>query len=943
MTNSAIHTLRKTGLSLLLVLALLVLLAGGAGVGVAEGQEIRLSTLKIRVVDSTPQHKPRAGVTLSINESEYVDYYHYHVRTETSDADGLIAFDLNGLSGKFVILHDLSQNYDPYTYDLIVNNGRLVSIEGTAPDSADFCFELMVVPENFSVTLDANGGTINGEPYYTYESKDANHLVWGQETDGMTAYVKIAYDVLTPEPEGTCQVSGPKGYELDGWYTQRVGGTAVEELDTKFYEERTTIYAHWGRNIRFNANGGNGSMGAQRFIHGVSQSLSPNSFTHPDGLHFVGWNTRADGTGTSYGDADEITSPTFGTLYAQWAGESVTVLVDSSIRNGTVAADNTLAEAGATVTLTLTPDKGSEYVQESLSVMQGDTAIATVKQSDTQWTFTMPQGQVAVSARFAPISYTISFAPDAHGSVGLYQPQDSFHYGDRVILTFAPEKGYELSTVKVTDFAGNDVPLNNNYFSMPDSNVIVSGTFVPSEFEITLRYKGTGHYASVPSTARTGETVTITSNPGYHLSDMMVTGEDATFIAHSSTPSKTLTFTMPPQNVTVLVNCSINFYYVYADVSDGGHITRLEDVINQRWSYKHGFLFDVVPDPGKELRELRITSDQGDVPIQNHQFGTYGFQMPASDVTIHVVFRGKQSYTVAYYDADTKLGDVSVKDGMTVYEEQRPRVQAPKGQAFLGWYDENGSYFSPDEEITRNVTLKAKYGPAVDSLKFHVTDPLADNKPLEGCTVSIVTSDMLQTIRTQTTDSEGNASFKISDLPAYVDERIKSGKKNWTKRSDVTYKVRFDFGEQYLIETFDLRLVKDSSGKNRIASFMGNREEGPQACYEIQAVLKDSGASYYDDPTEVTTLTLPENTRKIEAYAFENTSMAVVYVPDSCMSIGEYAFRNCRNLFLVRLPKDCVIDKNAFSGLQVFVTAPAGGTTEDYCQTCDNVEFIAEG
>ena len=182
MTNDATHTLRKTWRSLLLML--LVLLVGSVGIGKADGQSVQLGTLKIRVVDSTPQHKPKAGVTLYINDTAHPDYYHYHEREATSDADGLIEFDLSGLNGTYDILHSLLQNYTPYKYDLVIDNGHLVSIEDTQPDSADFCFELMAVPENFFVTLDANGGLVDDSPLRTYESEDANQLVWVQEDDG---------------------------------------------------------------------------------------------------------------------------------------------------------------------------------------------------------------------------------------------------------------------------------------------------------------------------------------------------------------------------------------------------------------------------------------------------------------------------------------------------------------------------------------------------------------------------------------------------------------------------------------------------------------------------------------------------------------------------------------------------------------------------------------
>ena len=71
--------------------------------------------------------------------------------------------------------------------------------------------------------------------------------------------------------------------------------------------------------VSFNANGGTGSMAPQRFGLNSQLNLSANTFTRED-YNFAGWNTKADGTGDSYSDAQPIAFATGGeiTLYAQW-------------------------------------------------------------------------------------------------------------------------------------------------------------------------------------------------------------------------------------------------------------------------------------------------------------------------------------------------------------------------------------------------------------------------------------------------------------------------------------------------------------------------------------------------------------------------------------------------------------------------------------------------
>ena len=67
---------------------------------------------------------------------------------------------------------------------------------------------------------------------------------------------------------------------------------------------------------------GTGTMASQTIPTGVSTALNANTFTAPSGYEFDSWNTKQDGTGTSYTDGQSVTNLTTGgqtiTLYAQW-------------------------------------------------------------------------------------------------------------------------------------------------------------------------------------------------------------------------------------------------------------------------------------------------------------------------------------------------------------------------------------------------------------------------------------------------------------------------------------------------------------------------------------------------------------------------------------------------------------------------------------------------
>lgn len=82
----------------------------------------------------------------------------------------------------------------------------------------------------------------------------------------------------------------------------------------------TTFTAQWTANtytVKFDGNGSDGgTMSSQAFTYDTAQTLMANTFTRT-GYTFAGWNTKADGSGISYEDREELTLTDNLTLYAQ--------------------------------------------------------------------------------------------------------------------------------------------------------------------------------------------------------------------------------------------------------------------------------------------------------------------------------------------------------------------------------------------------------------------------------------------------------------------------------------------------------------------------------------------------------------------------------------------------------------------------------------------------
>ena len=89
---------------------------------------------------------------------------------------------------------------------------------------------------------------------------------------------------------------------------------------------------------------------------------------------------------------------------------------------------------------------------------------------------------------------------------------------------------------------------------------------------------------------------------------------------------------------------------------------------------------------------------------------------------------------------------------------------------------------------------------------------------------------------------------------------------------------------------------------------------------------------------------LPESLTAIEASAFEGVASLTVVDAANCTSIGADAFKGT-GLVQIRLPKDCGFIGTPFDDdALIDVFAPAGGSTQDYCNDPAHVNliFVAE-
>ena len=118
----------------------------------------------------------------------------------------------------------------------------------------------------------------------------------------------------------TIPITAAKLHNADGTYTETKTAKAGDTINY--------VNGVWGGSapveltVTFEANGSTeypveGTMEAQTVTANTETALNENTFTR-EGYNFTGWNTAADGTGTSYADGATVNLTENTTLYAQW-------------------------------------------------------------------------------------------------------------------------------------------------------------------------------------------------------------------------------------------------------------------------------------------------------------------------------------------------------------------------------------------------------------------------------------------------------------------------------------------------------------------------------------------------------------------------------------------------------------------------------------------------
>lgn len=463
-----------------------------------------------------------------------------------------------------------------------------------------------------------------------YETTTVRSEVWGRTDKGWISLRYVKLDAPTTGAGVTGRIFRTTSVNLRsgaGTHYPKVGklakGTKVEILEYVKVGNGT-----WGRT-------------PQGWVSLYYVTLDA-PLTNLDGVSADGTGTGTEsGTGTGTGTGTETPAAT-----------KYTITV-ANATNGKVTASAASAELGAEVTLTVTPDAG--YALDTLAVKTASGAVVTV----TNGKFTMPEGNVTVTATFKS-QFNVKINAATGGKVTANTTACAPE--TEVILTAAPDAGYELDTLTVVNTATNaSVAVSGGKFTMPAADVNVVATFkatTKKTFSVTINGASNGSVVASTTSAKNGDVVTLTVNPSadYVLDTLTVKDAANNTITCTAVSGKanTFTFKMPQDNVTVAATFKAAVYTVSItnSTADKGTVS-----VNPT-EYEKGETVTLIVAPASGQMEVKtLTVKSGDTVIETKKDGAnYTFTMPAGDVKVESTF-GKIRYALNI--AETTGGTVT--------------------------------------------------------------------------------------------------------------------------------------------------------------------------------------------------------------------------------------------------------------------------------------------
>jgi uncharacterized repeat protein (TIGR02543 family) len=232
--------------------------------------------------------------------------------TNCKKEEYLITFHPNGGEGTVVTQYFMQKTAQPLMANSFVKEGYTFIGWNTEPSGGGVSYkELEAVIFASNAILYAQWKAATGDMTVTFNANGGEGTMSPQKFEAGVSQTLSA--------NAFCN----DGFYFTGWCTSMDGtGKKYDNQQVIAITASMTLFAQWKvvsntYFVFFNANGGEGTMEPQTFFDHEYKNLTANTFKRENYI-FVGWNTKADGSGNSIGDEQRIYISENMILYAQW-------------------------------------------------------------------------------------------------------------------------------------------------------------------------------------------------------------------------------------------------------------------------------------------------------------------------------------------------------------------------------------------------------------------------------------------------------------------------------------------------------------------------------------------------------------------------------------------------------------------------------------------------
>ena len=492
------------------------------------------------------------------------------------------------------------------------------------------------------------------------------------------------------------------GYTFTGWKEQNAGarhadGETVKNL-TSIDGETITLLAQWEPNayiIKYNANGGTGTMNDQQMKYDTTAKLTANAY-NKTGYTFTGWRRDDKANGTKYRNRETVTNLLSAngattTMYAQWKANEYTVTFIDGHDGKTIDTE--------TVTY------GSNATEPGKPTHEGYTA--------TSWDKPLSNitGDTVITLSYRPNAYIIRFdknAPDATGSTA--DKRMEYDKPGNLTRNCYSRTGYTwLGWSSSADGNGTMYSDGQNVVNLTSEDggtVTLYAVWKINRYTITFIDGKTGDVVGRQEVDY-GSNVTMPAAPshdGYKPNGWNSNGKNIT---------KDTTITLSYQPIS---------YQIAFDKNSGEASGTMP---NQQMKYDQWANLDrnAFSRPGYRFAGWDTHRGTG----TSYEDGERVRNLTETDgdvITLYARWIEDDHVSITYkMESDDGKGENEIDNA---YDDMNPTTGAPRGSTataskeydFIGWYDSDGKLVSPDAEFVPSRPAGGKWIATSYTAKF---------------------------------------------------------------------------------------------------------------------------------------------------------------------------------------------------------------------------------